>query len=390
MPLFDPSSEQKPLLDLAGRLADTVLKPRADEVDRTARFPAENFAELAKAGLYGLRIPRRWGGLEADTLTAVRVIERLAMACGSTAMCFKMHCESTDPIWRLATPEQVERFVKPIARGERLVTSAIAEAGTGSHVWNLQSFATKRPDGGYELTQVKKGWVTSSLHADLYTCPIRVGQETGFGKYTCFVLERAALECTIDAPWGGLGMRANASSPMTFKGSVGAIGRLGEEHVWASDLAPKNFSPFSLVTFAAVFLGIAEGAYEEAMAHVTGRVSGDTGSHLGKIESVQRYIGEMRLSLDRTRALVYEVARQVDRGDIRDLRTLIQAKCAADETAIEVTRIALNLGGGKSYGGGNAIGRYFRDAHAGALMAPTDDLSKLRIARYLLGLPQFG
>lgn len=388
MALFDPLPHQKPLVDLAAKLADEVLRPRADAVDAKAEFPRANFDELAKAGLFGLRIPERWGGKGADVRTAVMVIERLSRGCGSTGMCFKMHCEAVEPIWRLANAEQREAFVKPIAAGQLLCTTAISEAGTGSHTWSMQSFATRTGDD-YDLTEVHKGWVTSSGHADLYFSPVLHDKAAGPGNYTAFAVEKKAVQWTIDGPWNGLGMRANASSPMTFKGTLSAKRhRLGDEGGWQKQVFPV-FMPFSMVTFAAVYLGIAEGAFEEALAHVTGRRYGDTGSNLAKLDGIQRYLGEMRLSLDRTRAFLMAVCAQMDNEGTADQRHLIEAVCAADETALEVSRAAMNLGGGKGYAGQNSLGRYLRDAQAGAVMAPTDDMVKLRVGRIIVGLPQF-
>ncbi|MSO98338.1 MAG: acyl-CoA dehydrogenase [Rhodospirillaceae bacterium] len=388
MSLFDPLDHQRPLVEAAERLAEQVLRSRADEVDHTAEFPRHNFDELAKAGLLGMRIPQKWGGQGADIRTAVMVIERLARACGSTAMCFKMHCEAIEPLWRLANDEQVEAFVKPLAAGKLLATTAISEAGTGSHTWVMQSYATRAGDA-YDLTEVHKGWVTSSGHADLYFTPILHDKTAGVGNYTAFMIEKAAVDWTIDGAWNGLGMRANASSPMTFRGQLKAHRhRLGDEGGWQKQVFPV-FMPFSMITFAAVYLGIAEGAFAEAIGHVTGRTYGDTGSNLAKLDGIQRYIGEMRLSLDRTRAFVMAVAAQLDADGAADPRHLIETVCAADETALEVTRIAMNIGGGKSYAGANALGRYLRDAQAGSVMAPTDDMIKLRVGRISLGLPQF-
>jgi alkylation response protein AidB-like acyl-CoA dehydrogenase len=389
MSLFDPLPFQAALVARAEQLAHDVLRPRADELDRTAQFPRANFDDLARAGLFGLRVPSRWGGQGADVQTAVMVIERLARACGSTAMCFKMHCEAVEPIWRLANAEQVEAFVRPIAAGQLLASTAISEAGTGSHTWVMQSYATRAGED-YDLTEVHKGWVTSAGHADLYFTPVLHGRDAGTGNYTAFVIEKNAVTWSIDGPWNGLGMRANASSPMTFKGRVTAARhRLGGESGWQAQVFPV-FMPFSMVTFAAVYLGLAEGAFELAVEHVTGRAYGDTKTSLARLDGVQRYLGEMRLSLDRTRAFVMAVCRQLDDAGAADPRHLIECVCAADETALEVTRAAMNLGGGKAYAGANALGRYLRDAQAGAVMAPTDDVVKLRVGRIMLGLPQFG
>ena len=386
MSLFEPSPEQNCFLSIAEDLAETQLRPRADAIDESATFSKENFDAFAEAGLLGLRIPTEYGGMGADVLSAVMVIERLSRACGSTGMCFKMHSESTESIWRLASEEQIERFVKPIAQGKRITTTAIAEVGTGSHTWSLQS-SIKAIEDGYELSNVRKGWVTSSEHADLYFTPAML-DGAGPGQFTSFVLEKSEVQWSIDAPWKGLGMRANASSPMTFTGTVPAGNRLGGESAWQTEVLPI-FMPFSMITFAAVYLGIAEGAYATCLDHVTGRAYGDTGSKLAQIDGIQRYVGEMKLALDQTRALIYSVANLIEAGDIADPAPFIECNCAADETALFVTRTALNIGGGRSYGGANALGRYMRDAQAGSVMAPTDDMIKLRVGRLQLGLPQF-
>ena len=274
MPLFDLTTDQEPFLKIAEDLAENQLRPNADTLDESATFPKDNFNALAQSGLLGLRIPKDLGGMGADVLTSVLVIERLSRACGSTGMCFKMHCESTEPIWRMATDDQKDRFVKPIANGERIATTAIAEAGTRSHTWSLQS-SIKPVDGGYDLTNVRKGWVTSSEYADLYFTPAML-DDAAPGYFTSFVLEKSEVEWSVDAPWKGLGMRANASSPMTFSGTVPAGNRLGGESAWPTEVLPV-LMPFSMITFAAVYLGIAEGAYATCLDHVTGRAYGDTG-----------------------------------------------------------------------------------------------------------------
>jgi len=386
MPLFDPRPEQKHFLSIAEDLAENQLRPQADNIDETGKFPKENFDAFSSTGLLGLRIPKHLGGMGADVLSAVMVIERLSRACGSTGMCFKMHCESTEPIWRLAKDEQINRFVKPIAAGERITTTAIAEAGTGSHTWSLQSSITPF-EGGYELSNVRKGWVTSSEYADLYFTPAMLDKALP-GHFTSFVLEKENVEWSIDGEWNGLGMRANASSPMTFSGIIPKDNRLGGESAWPAEVMPV-FMPFSMVTFAAVYLGIAEGAFAICVDHLTGRAYGDTGSKLAEIDGIQRYVGEMRIALDRTRALLYAVCSLIEDNDVSDPAPFIECVCAADETALFVTRTAMNVGGGRSYGGDNALGRYLRDAQAGSVMAPTDDIIKLRVGRLQLGQPQF-
>ena len=158
------SDEQRTLQSLAQRIATEHLRPRADQTDRDARFPQESFQELGNAGLMGLNIPRRYGGLEADMLSIVLVLEALAKECPSTAMCFKMYLEAVNPLSQVATADQAERFLRPIARGE-LLMSVAANEPTGGRP--LQSLA--RPvEGGFLVENAQKAFVTSSHHSQLF------------------------------------------------------------------------------------------------------------------------------------------------------------------------------------------------------------------------------
>ena len=122
---FPLTAEQEGLRSLARRMAEEHLRPRAAQVDRDGQFPVDSIKELGKVGLWGLRIPKEYGGVGADMLSTVLVFEALAQECASTAMCFKMHLEAAKPLAHVATPEQAERFLRPIARGELFYVGGI-------------------------------------------------------------------------------------------------------------------------------------------------------------------------------------------------------------------------------------------------------------------------
>ncbi len=174
------------------------------------------------------------------------------------------------------------------------------------------------------------------------------------------------------------------SCHVTFSGTIpksNVVGNVGG----MADMRRFHL-PFVFLTYAAVYLGIAEGAFEEARRHVAGRIFLPAGTSLAQVQTVQRYFGKLMVSIDRTQALVYSAASLADRGAINDLVPFQTASVAADETALEVTNTAMIVGGGISYAKRNALERYLRDARAGVVMVPQDDLVKLTLGRIVLGI----
>ena len=357
------------LIGDAQRVAMEYLRPNASQTDRDGRFPESGLQALARAGFWGLTIPKIHGGLEANLLTTVLIIETLAQECASTAMCFKMHLEGLNPLRHLATTEQAVRFLVPIAEGKLYVGVAANEPGVG--VGNIQALA-KAVNDGYQVEAVRKAFVTSAHFADIFSFTARNDPDST--NTTRFIVERKNVTCDVEGQWDGLGMRGNDSCSVVFTGFIpgtNVVGQPGDREKMRS-----FHIPFVYLTYAAVYLGIAEGAYNEVRQHVIERAP-----RLAQIETVQRHFGEMVLSIERTRALVHEAAAQYDRGSLPGEHIHMAACLAADETAVEVTDLAMLVGGGVSYAKGNNLERYMRDARAGPVMVPQDDLTKLALGR---------
>ncbi len=362
------------LVSEAQRLAVEHLRPQAAQTDREARFPQQSLRALADAGFWGLTVPKAYGGLGANLLTTVLAIEALAQECASTSMCFKMHLEGLNPLAHLSTPDQGERFLRPIAQGKLFVAVAANEPGAG--VGNIQTVA--RPvDGGYAVEKARKAFVTSSHNAHLFSFTARHDPESPIP--TGFIVERDRFTCEVEGQWDGLGMRGNDSCSVVFTGFIPEANVVGQPGEWRQ--VRVFHLPFVYLSYAAVYLGIAQGAFEEVKRHVT-----QVAPRLAQIETVQRHFGEMALSLERTRSLVYRAAALYDREELGGQDLYMAACLAADETAVEVTERAMLVGGGTAYARRNQLERYLRDARAGPVMVPQDDLTKLALGRGYLGV----
>ncbi|HEX5140361.1 MAG TPA: acyl-CoA dehydrogenase family protein [Dehalococcoidia bacterium] len=372
MSYFPLTEEQKKWQATAAAIAERELAPRAAETDAQSRYPTEQLDALRQAGFFGLRVSREHGGQGADLLTTALVVEELAKKCPSTAMCYKMHLEAAEVICRRPTPDQVERFVKPMARGEVFTTVAGSETWTDGDNWtSTRNFSpVRKVDGGYEIKNVRKSYVTSAGHASHFFFLCRIGDETPASSTSLLFVERDKIDARILEPWSGLGLRGNDSSPVLFNGVVPEGNRIGAEHTAMADAAPI-FPPVLGVTYAAAYLGIGSGALDLAVEEGNRRF-GD-GSRRLDAPVNQRRIAELSTRVEAAQTLLHAVAATFDRGELTSIRPVLQAKVFCSETAAHVTQELMTMFGGTAFARRLPFERYFRDARAGLIMALPND-----------------
>jgi alkylation response protein AidB-like acyl-CoA dehydrogenase len=387
--------------------AREILAPHAEAVDRDGLIARETFAALGKAGFMGMAVPERKGGAGGDVLAVALVIEEFAKVCASTAMSFHMHLSTVPLVAALVSEEQHERLLGPILRGEWLGAIAMSEPGSGSRVWHTESCAQRDGDG-YAFSATKS-FVTNAGRADYYVVPVRSHELAKPDEISLFMLEASQHSIAPQSPWDAMGLRGTSSSPIRFENvRVTAAQRLGREGIGFPMIVCFNL-PIYHVGLSSVYLGVAEAALATAVAYAKRRIHIDTGAALGSVETVQRYVGEMRVAVDQTRALLHRVARLVDRaskvmmeiaaaGVLEDIVDRLMKeddffvevaglKASATATVELVTDHALKICGGLGYKKGHPMERYYRDARAAALMAPNDDAIKVLIGKQLLGYP---
>lgn len=385
---YELGPEQQALREQVEEVCWQHVRPHAAAVDREGRFPAESLRALAEIGLWGLVVPRQHGGLGHGLHLYAVVVEEIARACASTAMVFVMHSAAAAVLAARATPVLAERYLGPIARGERLATLAFSEAGSGCYFWVPATEAVPA-EGGYRLTG-KKAFVTSAGLADLYVLNARVPGARGPADATLFVAEKGAAGLERAGEWTGVGMRGNHSAPMALSGvAVPEWARVGAEGEGLR-LMRETVLPMGQAGISAVNLGIARAAFEAALAHVRGR----TYKHLqgqgpGSFQTVQFQLAEMRLAIDRARCLLDRTLRKLEgqRREVEDVLDLLQLKVAACEAVQEVVHRAVRLCGGSAFAGHLPVERHLRDSLAGAVMAPTVDVLKDYIGKTLVGIP---
>jgi isovaleryl-CoA dehydrogenase len=374
------------LSEQAARIAQEVAAPKAAQVDAERLWPEHSMRALGDAGLLGLHVPKRLGGLGQGLLGLIAVTEQLGQACSSSSMSFGMHCVGTAVIAAKSTSEHESAFLKPIARGEHITTLALSESGSGVHFY-LPETTLDRVDGGFSIDGVKQ-WVTNAGHADSYVVSCRGADDDAHnGEFTCVVVDAKAHGCELLKAWDGFGMRGNASRPVRFDNvRVSPEGLLGNEgdQIW---YVFEVVAPYFLTAMAGTYLGIAQAAFDIACQRVQSRHYEPIGDSLADAPVVQYKVAELWAKLESARQMIYRAARLGDAGDPNALSSILMSKAIAGDAAVDICNEAMSLCGGSGYGENGTLPRLLRDARASHVMAPTTNVLKLWAGRSLLGLP---
>lgn len=361
-----------------------VARRYAAEVDDRGRYPEEAVAALRSSGLLGLTLPTEVGGLGAGPEVFARVTNRLAGACGSTAMIYLMHVAAAMPL--AAAPPKNLDLLPGLASGQLLGTLAFSERGSRSHFWAPVSEATQTSDGVRLIAE--KSWVTSAGHADVYVVSTRsVGADTP----TTADLYAVSVEhggFSVSAPWIGMGLRGNASSPMRFDTTVDDGMRLGDPGS-AFDTMMSVVLPWFNLGNAAITLGLARAALEAAVGHVTGARLEHLDSRLADLPTIRARIGRAGTVLAANEEYTWAMARKIAEPADDTMLYVLGARAAANDAALQVTDEAMRVCGGAAFSKHLPVERAFRDARAGHVMAPTADVLYDFYAKALCGMDLF-
>jgi alkylation response protein AidB-like acyl-CoA dehydrogenase len=342
-------------------------------------FPRANLDALSNAGVLGVLSAADVGGSARGLRVAAEVIEALAGACGSTAMVVLMHYAAVPVIEAHARRDVREA----IAAGRHLTTLAFSEVGSRSHFWAPLSTAT-RVDGNVRL-DAQKSWVTSAGQADSYVWssrPISAG-----GPMTLWLVPAGAAGLSQAGGFDGLGLRGNASTPLSATGlEVSDAAMLGADGA-GLDIALSLVLPTFLVLSAAFSVGLMEATAAETAAHLSGTQLTHLDRSLAQQQVVRLDFARLRVEVDRTRALLADTLAALETGRPDAMLRVLEVKAAAAEAAIDVTDLAMKLCGGAAFRKELGIERRFRDARAARVMAPTTDALLDFVGRASLGLP---
>lgn len=369
------------LLNALDGVVTAVIDAAAIETDKLGQFPATSLAALRSAGLLGLISDASVGGAGGDMGHASRAVRRIAQSCPSTAMILAMHYSATAVIEKFG--DGTTR--KAIAAGQHLSTLAFSEAGSRSHFWAPTS--TARADGSGAVLDASKSWVTAAGHADSYVWSSQPLAASGASSIWLMPRETAGLSTV--APFDGMGLRGNASSPVRAEGvRLPMTAMLGADGT-GFDVMMGTVLPWFSVLNASGSVGMMDGAITRAAAHVNATRFAHLGTSIADLPTARAYIARAKIQADSAAVLLDDTIAAIAGARADAMLRVLQVKAHAAESAMQVTDLAMRVCGGAAFRKEVGVERLFRDARAASVMAPTSDVLYDFIGKATLGMDLF-
>ncbi len=373
------SEEQQLLQDSIRRFASEVVAPRAKEVDETGDFPAEFFAQAAELGLAGVAIPEQYGGSGMDSVAYCLVIEEISRVCATSGVILSVNNSLVcDPLLEFGSEEQKQRFLTPLASGRKLGCFGLTEPGAGSDAGSLRTVAKR--DGDDYVLNGSKVFITNGTNADLALVFATVDPEKKHKGITAFIVPADTAGYRRGGKEYKLGVNGSGTTELFFEDMrVPAGQRLGDEGE-GFKIAMRTLDG-GRIGIAAQAVGIAQGAFEEALAYSQEREQ--FGRPISKFQAIQFYLADMSTEIDAARFLTWKAAWKKDSHKKCTLEAA-QAKLFASQVAQRVTDKALQIHGGYGYTREYNVERYFRDARITEIYEGTSEIQKMVIAAAVL------
>ena len=372
---FGLTREQELVRQMVREFAVNEVKPIAAEIDETERFPMENVKKMAELGMMGIPFPKELGGAGGDVLSYIITVEELSKVCGTTGVIVSAHtslCASL--LYENGTPSQKEKYLIPLAKGEKIGAFGLTEPGAGTDAAGQQTTAVL--DGDNYILNGSKIFITNGGVADTFIVFAMTDKSQGTRGISAFIVEKDFPGFSIGKKEDKLGIRASSTTELIFENCVvpkeNLIGKEGK----GFGIAMKTLDG-GRIGIAAQALGIAEGAYEEAVKYMKERKQ--FGRPLSAFQGLQWMIAEMETKIEAAKLLVYKAA-WLKQNKLPYSVDAAKAKLFAAEVAMDVTTKAVQIHGGYGYTKEYPVERMMRDAKITEIYEGTSEVQKMVIA----------
>ena len=368
-------------LGVLEEICSTAIAPHSDEVDRDGIFPHQAINALKNAGLLGAVSAPEVGGLGLGHRGAAAIVARVARECGSTAMVTTMHFSGTAVLEAFA-PEHIRRSA---ASGEHLSTLAFSEATSRSQFWAPTGTAAR--ENGSVILNAEKSWITSANQASSYVWSSRPVDAEGMS--TLWLVPADTDGLAIQGTFNGLGLRGNDSSPVIATDvAVEPSAILGEDG-GGFDSMIGIVLPMFCVCNAACSVGLMQAAVTRTAAHAAGTRYEHTGQSLADFATTRAHIARMKVLADSADVLLQDTVDALEHGREDAVLRVLECKTAASELSTQVLDLGMRVCGGSAFRREVGVERYFRDARAAGIMAPTTDTLLDFIGKAVCGMELF-
>ena len=376
---FTLTKEQELVRQMVRDFAVNEVKPIAAEIDVTERFPMENVKKMGELGMMGIPFPTEFGGAGGDVLSYILAVEELSKVCATTGVILSAHtslCASL--INENGTPEQKEKYLRDLCTGNKIGAFGLTEPGAGTDAAGQQTTAVL--DGDNYILNGSKIFITNGGVADTFIVFAMTDKSKGTKGISAFIVEKGFPGFSIGKKEDKLGIRASSTTELIFENCVvpkeNLIGREGK----GFGIAMKTLDG-GRIGIAAQALGIAEGAYEEAVKYMKERKQ--FGRSLSAFQGLQWMIAEMETKIEAAKLLVYKAA-WLKQNKLPYSVDAAKAKLFAAEVAMDVTTKAVQIHGGYGYTKEYPVERMMRDAKITEIYEGTSEVQKMVISGSLL------
>ena len=373
------TEEQQMIKELAAKIADEKIAPVAIQYDEEGKFPRDIVKVMADSDLCGVYIPEEYGGLGGGVFEMALVVEELSRACGGIALAFAGTGLGTFPIILFGNEEQKQKYLPDIAAGKKLAAFGLTEADAGSDAAGIRTTAVL--DGDEYVLNGTKQWITNGGEADVYTVIACTNREKGARGFSAFIVEKGTPGFSFGKKENKMGIRASCTSELIFENC-----RIPKENLLAREgmgfiVAMKTLDR-TRPGVAAQALGIAQGAFDEALRYSKQRVQFN--QPISSFQAIQHMLADMAIQIEATRCLVYQTCRHIDSGAKNISKESAMAKVMASDTAMRVTTDAVQIMGGYGYMKEYPVEKRMRDAKITQIYEGTNQIQRNIIALELI------
>lgn len=376
---FELTEEQQQVKRSVREFAEAEIRPHVMEWDEAQRFPKELFGKLGALGLTGVLFPEEYGGAGMGYIEYVLVIEEISRVCGSIGLSLAAHNSlCSNHIYRYGTEAQRQKYLTPLAQGEKLGAWGLTEPSSGSDASGMKTTAVK--DGNEWVINGAKNFITHGISGDICVVLAITNRQMRSRGISAFVVERGTPGFSAGKKENKLGCRASETASLIFDNcrvpAENLLGETGRGFVNAMQVLDGG-----RISIAALALGIAQGAYESALKYAQERKQ--FGQAIFEFQGIQFKLADMATQIDAARLLTLRAAWMKDQK-LQTTKESAMAKLYASEIAVKVCEEAIQIHGGYGYTKDYPPEKHWRDSKICTIGEGTSEVQRLVIARQLV------
>ena len=377
---FHLSKEHEMIRKMYREFAETEVKPLAEEIDETERFPMETIEKAAKLGMLGIYFPKKYGGAGGDVLSYAMCVEEMSKVCGTTGVIISAHTSlCCAPIFENGTEEQKMKYLPDLLSGRKLGAFGLTEPNAGTDASGQQTTAVLDESGENWILNGSKCFITNGNVAETFVVFAMTDPKLGNQGISAFIVEKSFPGFSTGKHEKKMGIRGSSTCDLIFEDCIvpkeNLLGKEGE----GFKIAMKTLDG-GRIGIASQALGLGEGAVEEAIKYTKERVQFK--KRLSQFQNTQFQLADMHTRMQAAQFLVYSAAMKKELHEPYSMDAAM-AKLFAAEAASDVTRRAVQLFGGYGYTREYPVERMMRDAKITEIYEGTSEVQRMVIANHL-------